>query len=92
MFERLKWTKGDTCQVCEHKLPEGYTGYIGTGPGLHVVIVAWTDNGQPRADGAVTHMWQGVVRRLTPEEASQAAEAAHKAIMEGRTHDKEGTC
>lgn len=87
MLDKLKWTRDACCQVCERKLPDGYDGYIGTGPGLHVVVVTWMVDGERRADGAVTHMWQGTVRRLMPEEAVDVALAAIQAVEAGRTHD-----
>lgn len=80
MFEKLRWTTDDECQVCASKLPEGATGYIGTAPGLHVVVVAWDD----RADGAVTHMLEGRVVRMLPDEALRAAAFARAAIAERR--------
>lgn len=88
-FHKLKWTKDADCQVCERKLPAGYHGYIGTGPGIHAVVVTWEVDGVRGADGAVTHMWQGAVRRFTREEALLAAEAARSAVLEGRTHDSD---
>ncbi len=92
MFDKLKWTKDANCQVCERRMPEGYHGYIGTGPGTHVVIVTWAFEGTRGADGALTLMRQGVVRRLTPAEALEAAEVAIKAANDGPAHDhgKEG--
>ena len=86
-FNKLKWTKDADCQVCERKLPSGYHGYIGTGPGLHVVVVTWEFDGVRGADGAITHMWRGEVIRFTPDEALSAAEAARAAVAKGQTHD-----
>lgn len=80
VFEKLRWTTDDECQVCARKLREGATGYIGTAPGLHVVVVAWDD----QADGAVAHMLEGRVVRMLPEEALRAAQAARLAVAERR--------
>lgn len=80
-YANLTWKRDEHCQVCEQSLPAGYDGYIGTGPGLHIAIVAWcAPDGTAHADGAVAHMHQGLVRRLTPNEALAVAAEACQAL------------
>ncbi len=80
-YENVTWKRDESCGICERSLPAGYDGYIGTGPGIHVVVVAWNEpDGTARADGAVTHMHQGLVHRLTPNEALAVAAEARQAL------------